>query len=136
MASTSRARRRGGWGRSGETQRPHLQPQPARGAVKPTSPHPTGGKREATTRQVRMGVLPNLIFLLAAAVGLVVYSGVLQFLYAYSEVKELSTAQYGVAAFYGAVLALSYCDGTHSTLYRIHVPELEQRLLNISKKVG
>ena len=53
-----------------------------------------------------MGVLPNLIFLLAAAVGLVVYSGVLQFLYAYSEVKELSTAQYGVAAFYGAVLAL------------------------------
>jgi hypothetical protein len=53
-----------------------------------------------------MGVLPTACFLLSAVLGLAVYGCVLRFLYEVSEVKALTTAQYGVAVAYGVVIAL------------------------------
>ena len=51
-------------------------------------------------------MLPNLCFVLAAFVGLVVYVAVLKFLYDQSEVQVLSTGQFAIAIGYGIVLSL------------------------------
>lgn len=52
-----------------------------------------------------MGALPTAIFMLAASASALVYFFVLRFLYEFSEVKQLATAQYGVAIFYGFIFA-------------------------------
>ena len=53
-----------------------------------------------------MGFMPTAAFTIAAAVGLFVYAAVLRFLYINSDVKALSTAQYGVSIVYAIVFSL------------------------------
>jgi len=55
---------------------------------------------------VRMGLLPNATFLVAAVVTIILYSVVLEGLYSISEVKAISTVQLAAAFGYGAVLAV------------------------------
>jgi len=55
---------------------------------------------------VRMGLLPNATFLVAAIGTIIIYSVVLEGLYSISEVKAISTVQLAAAFGYGAVLAV------------------------------
>ena len=51
-------------------------------------------------------MLPSLVFCIAAVIGVALYTALLSFLYANSDVKQLTVWQYSVAVAYGIVVAI------------------------------
>ena len=84
-----------------------------------------------------MGFMPTAAFTIAAAVGLFVYAAVLRFLYINSDVKALTTAQYGVSIVYAIVFSLCSARRPVSSRQRcstLSISEDEQDLVSDAEK--